>query len=272
MLKKTFLLSSLVILSACNESDSNDVNTDKLVLTASLFVENNTAKMEADFTKEKSYVTIVLNGGDFLQATDGKNTNVMEYQDNIILGSFYRSAFPLDINNNYKIIFNRAAQNQKFESIFPALPAAFNFVYPLNLQSFSVAANPTLNVQWDSKVNSEKLFLRGGYGCSWTANPAVFDTQSQKMRTELTSGQDIDITLNATERDLRTRTLHIQASVQDMTEGLKSVYPTTTLTFNACTVDLALIAKNFGSANSEFSGKSGLQSYRKVPIQISLTP
>lgn len=272
MFKKIILVSSLATLSACNESDSNDVSTDKLVLTASLFVENNTAKIEADFTKEKSHVTIVLNGGDFVQATDSKTTNVMEYQDNILLGSFYRTTLALDINNSYKIIFNRAAQNQKFDSVFPALPAAFNMVYPLNLQKLSVAANPTINVQWDSKVASEKLFLRGGYGCSWTANPAVFDTQTQKMRTELTNGQGIDITLNDKERDLRTRTLHLQESVQAMTEELQDSYPQATLTFVGCDVDIELIAKNFASANAEFSGKSSLQSYRKVPIKISLTP
>ena len=67
MLKKTILLSSFIAVTACNESDSHDISTDRLVLNASLFVENNTAKMEAEFSKEKSYVTIVLNGGDFLQ-------------------------------------------------------------------------------------------------------------------------------------------------------------------------------------------------------------
>jgi len=259
-------------LTACNESDSNDISTDRLVLDGILYVENNAAKMEVSFSKEKSYVTIVLNGGDFLQATDGKSINTMEYQSNIILGSFYRTTLPLDINNTYKIIFNRAAQNQKFENTFPAIPPAFSIVFPTDKQTFSVAANPTINVQWDTKVNSEKLFLRGGYGCSWTANPAVFDTQSQKMKTELTNGQEIDITLTDKERDLRTRTLHIQQSIDDMAKGLKSTYPDTNLSFNNCDVDIAFIAKNFSSAHPEFSGKSGLQSYRKIPIKIALTP
>jgi hypothetical protein len=52
---KTLALVFLVgSLTACNESDSNDISTDRLVLDGSLYVENNTAKMEASFSKEKS--------------------------------------------------------------------------------------------------------------------------------------------------------------------------------------------------------------------------
>ena len=272
MLKQLILITSAFTLSACNETDSNDISTDKLVLTGSLFVENNTAKMIVDFTKEKSHVTVVLNGGDFVQATDGKTTNVMEYQDDTIWGSSYRSTLALDINNTYKVIFNRAAQEQKFTSIFPAIPASFNIIFPNDLQTFSITTNPTINVQWDNKVVSEKLFLRGGYGCTWTVNPAVFDTQAQKMRTELTNGQSIDITLNDKERETKSRTLDIHDAINSMAKGLKASYPDANLTFNNCSVDLNLTAKNFSSAHAEFSGKSSLQSYRKVPIKISLTP
>ncbi|HNC02986.1 MAG TPA: hypothetical protein PKL69_06640 [Agitococcus sp.] len=272
MLKKVLLLSSLTLLAACNETDSNDISTDKLVLNGSLFVENDAAKMIVDFTKEKSHVTVVLNGGDFVQATDSKSTNVMEYQDDTIWGSSYRATLPLDINNSYKVIFNRAAQNQKFESTFPAIPAAFSIVAPIDKQTFSVTSNPTIDVKWDNKIPSDKLFLRGRYSCGWTANPAVLDAKSQKMLSELTNGQAIDITLNDKERDLKTRILHVQEAVQSMTEGLKNSYPDSTLTFNGCDVDLELIAKSFSTASAEFSGKSELQSYRKVTMETTLTP
>jgi hypothetical protein len=272
MLKKAILLSSVVILSACNESDSHDIDSGKLVLDAVLYVENNTAKMIADISKEKSHVTIVLNGGDFLQATNGKETKVMEYQSDTFWGSSYRATFPLNTSNTHKIIFNRAAQNQKFDNVFPAIPVAFNFVYPIPQQTFSVAANKTINIQWDSKVNSDQLLLRGHYTCAWAANPAVFDVQAQKTLTEVTNSRGIDITLSPQEKDLRTRALHVQEAVQSMSKELQAHYPNTTLTFNGCDVDLELTAKNVAAAHAEFSGKSSLQSYRKVGIETTLTP
>ncbi|HNE90799.1 MAG TPA: hypothetical protein PLV16_02995, partial [Agitococcus sp.] len=128
------------------------------------------------------------------------------------------------------------------------------------------------DVKWDNKIPSDKLFLRGRYSCGWTANPAVLDAKSQKMLSELTNGQAIDITLNDKERDLKTRILHVQEAVQSMTEGLKNSYPDSTLTFNGCDVDLELIAKSFSTASAEFSGKSELQSYRKVTMETTLTP
>ena len=273
MLKKTFLLSSLVILSACNESDSNDVSTDRLVLDATLSAEADTAKINASLGKEKSSVVIVLNGGDFFQITDNKTTTVMGQESNIVNDTYYRATLPLNTSSTYKIIFNRAAQNQKFESTFPTIPPAFNIVYPTEKQKFSLVATPQLNVEWDTKINSEKLKLSGYYDCAWITNPAVYNTQSQTTTTELNKGRTIDITIDDKQKNARIIPLVMKETLQFITDNLKSEYPNTSFTFNNCVIDLKLVAQNFSSAHSEFSSKSSLSSIRESnSIQVILTP
>ena len=269
--QQLMLWGGLSLLAACNPSDSNDIQTEKLILTATLYADGSTAKIKAALGKEKSTVVVVLNGGDYLQVSDGKTTSILEFQDSLINNINYRQTLPLNLLNSYSISLNRPTQNTVFSSTFPVIPDSFAIVFPINLQTISATSQPILNVQWDNKVNSEKLTLTHDYQCTWTANPAVINEEKITVN-QLNSNSHHMLELDTIQRSQRTASLSLNNEINDMKSTLITRYPTTTLTLNQCSLNIELAAKNSTQAHSEFSNQSRLYSVREYPINITLTP
>ena len=91
-------------LTACNESDSNDIDTSRIILDAVLTANDDNVNMRVDLRKEGSdSIKLVLNGGDYLKANADTQTKVMEYQSDIFKNSYYRASFSLNLASRLMI-------------------------------------------------------------------------------------------------------------------------------------------------------------------------
>ena len=203
-------------LTACNESDSNDIDTSRIILDAVLTANDDNVNMRVDLRKEGSdSIKLVLNGGDYLKANADTQTKVMEYQSDIFKNSYYRASFSLNLASRYGVTLKRPEQNINYENIFPTVPTAFKLVLPLADQNFSLMAQPKLTVD-NANINSQYLTLSQEYICNWknatTTTERTGNTLSSNER-----GQSCRIFPVMSENTINSALLLVMADASAMT-------------------------------------------------------
>ncbi len=255
-----------LVLAACNQSDSHDISADKLVLHARLYAQDQ-AVIKASLGKENSTVVVVLNGGDYMEVSDGVSHDVMEYRDNLINDVHYRATLPLSTDKSYTLTLNRASQHQLYASTFPIIPESFAITFPIDQQSISLASNPFLNMYWDTKVHSSDLLLRTTYNCYWTLTSALNGEQSTVENTK-----SDEIMLETNQREARSATLVLQQKTGELKDDILHEHPRHEANLQDCRVKIELAAQNHGFAHSGLSEQSQLSSIREQAITIDLQP
>ena len=253
-------------LTACNESDSNDIDTSRIILDAVLTANDDNVNMRVDLRKEGSdSIKLALNGGDYLKANADTQTKVMEYQSDIFKNSYYRASFSLNLASRYGVTLKRPEQNINYENIFPTVPTAFKLVLPLADQNFSLMAQPKLTVTWDNaNINSQYLTLSQEYICNW---------KNATTTTERTGN-----TLSSNERGQRAITINMAEFINShkpLAYSPENPHITTTQVeaqLDWCSLRLTLDAENKGQTHAELSNRSSIISHRDSEVLVKLTP
>lgn len=266
-MNRAWVVACTVLLSACNESSSERVGNDRLVLHGDLVASGSSAKLKASFGREGSSVVVVLEGGDALHGTDGTLRQRMEYVADLF-GSYYRTSFALDPAAHYAVVLSRGADGSQTTSAFPPLPTPYAITAPVSGSSLSLAANPFVAVTWDNVVSADEFAHDAGVSCDWRIVPGPDGAASALVH--LSSGRwEL---LAGPERAARRKDVPLQAYVDDQRADLGIDYPFALATLLGCDATFSLYAKNRGNAAAGLSPYSEMTARRTADTTVRITP
>lgn len=265
-------LAGLTVMAGCNESASDKLPARLLVLDGHLVVTDTAASMGVSVGKQGSTVVVVMEGGDYLRATDGSTEQRMDYSSDLF-GSYYRATFsPVDLDAVYAINLYRAAEGASYRSEFPAIPSPFAITQPSVGQTFSLASTPTLVLSWDNTIAAGNVRQTTSVACDWNLEPAPLAPNGNPVR----SMDQPSRMLTALERSQRQVTLNLAAAVSRAKANAVAQNPTGTgapvATLLGCDVKLDLLAASESPAGAGLSAYGKLTASRSKSVEFSLVP